>query len=527
MDNIRFSSDKHNNGNEKDVYETMPRADSFAVEEPLRLQSTKRDLKARHALFIAWGGTVGTGLFITTGKTLATGGPAFLVGSYVFISILVYFILTGVIEMATFLPVRGGSMSRYGSLFVSKSLGFAMGWLYVYSFAILVPFELTACAILIDYWQPGINSAVWITILLVLLVILNVLPVRFYGEAEFIFTGVKLATIIGLLILSFILFWGGGPDRNRLGFHYWKDPGAANTLILEGDAGRLVAAIATVISSLLPFTLTPEMVVGTAAEIREPMKNVPRVAKHFTWRLVVLFVGSVIGISVVCPSNASTLTSGSDAASSPWVAGIRQAGIPVLDSIINAVALIAAWSTGNAFLYLSSRCLHSMAMEGSAPRIFQRCTAKGVPIYAVGATSCVALLAYMTLNSSSATVLNWLLNLVNTGGLLSWVSCSITYLRFRRACEIQGVPKPQLTQRSLLQPYASWITLVVFSILTLLNGFTVFFPSEWSTASFLSAYIGLPVFLILYFGHRFVYRKDPWAIPSEFVDLRLDPAELE
>lgn len=527
MDNIRFSSDKHNNGNEKDVYQTMPKADSLAVEEPLRLQSTKRDLKARHALFIAWGGTVGTGLFITTGKTLATGGPAFLVGSYVFISLLVYFILTGVIEMATFLPVRGGSMSRYGSLFVSKSLGFAMGWLYVYSFAILVPFELTACAILIDYWQPGINSAVWITILLVLLVILNVLPVRFYGEAEFIFTGVKLATIIGLLILSFILFWGGGPDRNRLGFHYWKDPGAANTLILEGDAGRLVAAIATVISSLLPFTLTPEMVVGTAAEIREPMKNVPRVAKHFTWRLIVLFVGSVIGISVICPSNASTLTSGSDAASSPWVAGIRQAGIPVLDSIINAVALIAAWSTGNAFLYLSSRCLHSMAMEGSAPRIFQRCTAKGVPIYAVGATSCVALLAYMTLNSSSATVLNWLLNLVNTGGLLSWVCCSITYLRFRRACEMQGVSKSQLTQRSPLQPYASWITLVVFTILTLLNGFTVFFPSEWSTASFLSAYIGLPVFLILYFGHRIVYHKDRWAIPLEFVDLRLDPAELE
>lgn len=269
------------------------------------------------------------------------------------------------------------------------------------------------------------------------------------------------------------------------------------------------------------------MVVGTAAEIRDPMKNVPRVAKHFTWRLVVLFVGSVIGISVVCPSNASTLTSGSDAASSPWVAGIRQAGIPVLDSIINAVALIAAWSTGNAFLYLSSRCLHSMAMEGSAPRIFQRCTAKGVPIYAVGATSCVALLAYMTLNSSSATVLNWLLNLVNTGGLLSWVCCSITYLRFRKACEIQGVPKSQLTQRSPLQPYTSWITLVLFSILTLLNGFTVFFPSEWSTASFMSAYIGLPVFLILYFGHRFVSRKDPWVIPSEFVDLRLDPAELD
>ena len=523
MNNI-LPKEKYNQ--EKHDYQTNQRADSFAVEEPLH-PSTKRDLNARHALFIAWGGTVGTGLFITTGKALATGGPAFLVGSYVFASILVYFILTGVTEMATFLPVRGGSMSRYGGRFVSRSLGFAMGWLYVYSFAILVPFELTACAILIDFWQPGINSAVWITILLVLLVILNVLPVRFYGEAEFIFTGVKLATIIGLLLLSFILFWGGGPDRNRLGFHYWKDPGAANTLILEGDAGRLIAAIATVISSIMPFTFTPEMVVGTAAEIKEPRKNVPRVAKHFTWRLVVLFVGSVVGISVICPSNAPTLTSGSDAASSPWVADIRQAGIGGLDSVINAVALIAAWSTGNAFLYLSSRCLHSMAMEGNAPQIFQRCTAKGVPIYAVGATACVSLLAYLTLNSSSAAILNWLLNLVNTGGFLSWVCCSITYLRFRRACEVQGIPKSGLTQRSPLQPYSSWITLICFSILCLLNGFTVFFPSEWSIPSFISAYLGLPAFFILYFAHRFTYRKEPWVIPSHLVDLQLDPAELE
>ncbi|CAG8905957.1 unnamed protein product [Penicillium egyptiacum] len=524
MDNI-LSTEKYNE--EKHYCQTSQRPDSFAVEEPLHYPSTKRDLNARHALFIAWGGTVGTGLFITTGKALATGGPAFLVGSYVFASILVYFILTGVIEMATFLPVRGGSMSRYGSRFVSRSLGFAMGWLYVYSFALLVPFELTACALLIDFWQPGVSSAVWITILLVLLVILNVLPVRFYGEAEFFFTGVKLATIIGLLLLSFILFWGGGPDKNRLGFHYWKVPGAANTLILEGDAGRLVAAIATVISSILPFTFTPEMVVGTAAEIKEPRKNVPRVAKHFIWRLIVLFVGSVVGISVICPSNASTLTRGSDAASSPWVAGIHQAGIRGLDSVINTVALVAAWSTGNAFLYLSSRCLHSMAMEGNAPQIFQRCTVKGVPIYAVGGTACVSLLAYLTLNSSSAAILNWLLNLVNTGGFLSWVCCSITYLRFRRACDVQGIPKSELTQRSTLQPYTSWITLVLFSILCLLNGFTVFFPSEWSIASFISAYLGLPAFLILYFGHRFTDHKEPWVIPSHLVDLQLDPAELD
>ncbi|KAF4952629.1 hypothetical protein FSARC_12591 [Fusarium sarcochroum] len=508
-------------------HQNPQRADSFVVEAPLNHPTTKRALSARHAIFIAWGGTVGTGLFITTGKTLATGGPAFLVGSYVVVSILTYFVLTGIIEMATFLPVRGGSMSRYGSRFVSKSLGFAMGWLYFYSFAILVPFELTACAILINFWNQSINDAVWITILLVLLVLLNVLPVRFYGEAEFFFTAIKVATIVGLLILSFVLFWGGGPERQRLGFHYWKDPGAANTLILEGDVGRLIAAIATTISCVLPFTFTPEMLVGTAAEIRRPRENLPRIAKHFTWRLIICFIGSAIGISIICPSNATALMNGKDAGSSPWVVGIREAGIDGLDSVINAVVLIAAWSTGNAFLYLASRSLHSMAMEGNAPSIFKRCTAKGVPIYAVGLTSCVALLAYLNLDSSSATVLDWLLNLINTGGFLSWICCSITYLRFRKACSVQGIDSSELTQRSWLQPYVSWMTLIVFSVLTLLNGFTVFFPSEWSLASFFSAYIGIPTFVILYLGHQFLHREEGWAISPHLVDLRIDVLDLD
>jgi amino acid transporter len=62
--------------------------------------------------------------------------------------------------------------------------------------------------------------------------------------------------------------------------------------------------------------------------------------------------------------------------------------------------------------------------------------------------------------------------------------------------------------------------MVGFIILCLINGFTVFFPSEWSASSFLTAYIGIPIFLALYFGHRFLYaRRDAWAYKSEDVDM--------
>jgi amino acid transporter len=131
----------------------------------------KRALKPRHSQMIALGGCVGafstkqdtnqflihiplgTGLFVGTGATLALGGPAFLLTAFIVLIFLVYIIVTAIVEMVAYLPVGGASLPYYGTRYVSKSLGFAMGWLYVYSLGILVPYEITAGALVIDYWD--------------------------------------------------------------------------------------------------------------------------------------------------------------------------------------------------------------------------------------------------------------------------------------------------------------------------------------------------------------------------------------
>ncbi|GJN75755.1 hypothetical protein PLICBS_009861, partial [Purpureocillium lilacinum] len=154
---------------------------------------------------------------------------------------LVYAIATAVIEVATFLPIPGGSMAYWATRDVSRSLGFALGWLYFYSFGILIAYEITAASIVISYWPNNIHIAVWITILLVVIIGLNLSPVGVFGETEFWFASIKVMMIIGLLIISLVLMLGGRPSHDRLGFRYWNDPGAVKAYLLDGTTGRFTA----------------------------------------------------------------------------------------------------------------------------------------------------------------------------------------------------------------------------------------------------------------------------------------------
>jgi amino acid transporter len=132
----------------------------------------------------------------------------------------------------------------------------------------------------------------------------------------------------------------------------------------------------------------------------------------------------------------------------------------------------------------------------------------------------------MDLNNSGSVVFNWFINIGNTSGFISWVCCGIVCLRFRKACAAQGIPLSSLPYTSWTQPWGSWILIVVFTLLTLVNGFTVFFPGEWSVSSFLTAYIGIPAFFACYFGHKAFHWHEPWLRRPEEVDLVSGIAEM-
>lgn len=481
-----------------------------------RFETTQRGLKSRHAQMIALGGTIGTGLFVGSGVALARGGPAFLILAFCIISFLVYCIVTAITEVAAYLPTPGSSMNLFAYRYANRSLGFSLGYLYFYSLGILVPYEITAAGLVIDYWHPPAHIAVWLSLMIVVIVGLNCFPVGIYGETEFWFAGTKVIMMLGLLIMSIVLFWGGGPNHDRLGFRYWVTPGATNTYLEDGSLGGLLAFLETFVRASFPFAFAPELLIVTGGEMESPRRNLPVAARRYFYRLLFFYIGSVIAISVICPYTAPAITSGGEGAgASPFVVGIKRAGIPVLDHIINGGILISAWSSGNSFLYLSSRSLYSLALSGNAPAFFKACTKKGVPYRAIAASSLFTLACYLNVGTSSAVVFDWFVNLTNTSSYISWIACAVVYLRFRKARASQGIT--DIPYKSWLQPWGSYCAIVGFSFLLLINGFDVFW--DFTIEGFLTSYVGIFIFLAIFLGHRLYCRHEPWFHHPDEVDM--------
>ncbi|CAI6281220.1 unnamed protein product [Periconia digitata] len=486
---------------------------------------THRGLKSRHIQFLALGGAIGTGLFVGSGGILALTGPAPLFMAYLSMMLVVYNVMNNLAEIVTYLPMKGITMPYFVKRFVDPSLAFATGWNYWYAYAILVAAEATAGAILLDYWATPVPAAAWITIFLVVILFLNVVAVELFGEAEFWFASIKFLTIMGLIILGFVIMLGGSPnDQGRLGFRYWNNPGAFNEYLVEGSTGHFLAYWTAFVRAGFAFITSPELIALAAGETVAPRRNIPKAASRFVYRLAIFYgFGSFI-IGVIVPSDDDRLLSPtSNATASPFVIGISRAGIKGLNHVINAAILTSAWSAGNAFLFSGSRILYGMALSGDAPKIFGKTSKKGVPYMAVLATWAIGLLAYLNVSSTGAQVFTWFSNISTISGFIAWIVCMITYIRFRKAMVYNRL-LDTLPFRTPFQPYLVWFILGVVSLLTITNGFHVFF--DWSVADFLAAYITIPIFLILYIGHKIVF-KTAFVIKVSEIDVISGKKEMD
>lgn len=461
-------------------------------------ENLHRGLKGRHIHMIALGGTIGTGIFVALGGSLSTAGPGGTLLAYIIIGIMVYFLMMSLGEMSTFMPVSG-AFETYASNFIDPAVGFALGWNYWINWSITLASELVAAAMLIKFWLPESSSVLWSAVFLGLLVALNLLSARAYGESEFWFASIKVITIVVFLILGVLIITGimGG---NPVGFHNW--------IIGEAPfAGGLTAFFGVFLIAGYSFMGT-EVIGVTAGESDNPKEDIPKAVKTVFWRIMIFYIGTIIVIGFIMPYNdPDLLQSGiNSVGTSPFTLVFKRAGMATAASLMNAVILTAVLSCGNTGLYAGSRMLFAMAKEGKAPKAFLRLNKRGVPFIAVLFTAAVGMLAFLTSPSGTGRVYIWLIDGAGLTSFMAWFGIAASHYRFRKAFIYQDKDLSVLPFQSSFFPFGPLLGMILCGVVIIGQGFSALSAPVIDWAGIFVSYISIPVFLSLFLIYKFKHK---------------------
>ncbi|KAH7254648.1 amino acid permease/ SLC12A domain-containing protein [Fusarium solani] len=511
---------------DKEKLEELGAVESHTQGETIQSNELKRDFKPHQVFMFSIACAIGTGLVIGSGSALSRGGPGSLLIAYILIGITVFFVMTALGEMATFLPMNKG-FGGYATRMVDPAFGFATGWNYFLKYIVATPTNLTATGLILQYWRPDLNVAIWITVFGVLIITVNVLHVNSFGETEFWLGLCKVLIMTTLIISTLVVALGGGPNHDRSGFRYWQEPGAFAEYLAEGAKGRFLGWWACVVQACFAFTGT-EVVGMTFGETPNPRKNVPRAVKQTFWRIAVFYILGILVLGMAVPYNSEKLigatkqaTSG---AASPFVVSVSLAGVGVFPDIINGCLLVFTLSAASSDIYCSSRSLYGLARDGQAPRLFAKARDNGNPIYAVAAASVCIALGYMNASKSSSTVFGYLVSLVTVFAVLNWVAILITHIRFRQALKAQGIATSDLPYVGFMQPYGSYFALFISVLVIIFNGYDAFIP-HFKVDVFILKYIGTIIFVGNVTWWKLVKKTTFWG--AETVDLTTGRREFE
>lgn len=472
----------------------------------------RRGLSARQVQMIAIAGTIGTGLFLGTGRSLAQGGPASMLICYAIVGFIVHITLLLLGEMATQYPVAG-SFNAYTTRFFSPSYGFALAWNYWFNDAVSLASDLTAAQLVLQFWTPP-NPWVVSVVFWILLVGVNALHVKGYGELEYWLSSLKIATIVLFIICGVLVNVGLNSEHRFIGVSNWTIPGAP----FVGGFGGFARVFVT---ASFAFGGTESLGI-TAGETRKPSKNMPRVIKLVFWRIMIFYILSALLIGLNVPwdypnlSNRSTTTS-------PFTIVFREAGSTAAASFMNTVILTSVLSAGNHALFAGTRVLYGLSVTTppQAPKLLSWTNSSGVPIPALLVTSSISALCFATSFIGSGELWGWLQNIVGVSNQIAWLSIGLSSWRFRQAWVRQGRPLDELKFRaSWTWPWGPPFVVVSVSLLVLIQGWSSIIPT-FSLVDFISFYIEVPIIVVMFFAWLFFSRRV--SAGSASVPLLSDP----
>jgi amino acid transporter len=483
-----------------------------------------KSMKTRHLHMIAIGGSIGAGFFVGSGKALARGGPASLFLDFSIMGVMIFNVVYALGELAVMFPVSGGFYT-YSTRFIDPSWGFAMGWNYVFQWAIVLPLELVVAGLTVGYWDgaASVHLGVWITVFWLFIIIINILGTLGYAEEEFWSSCLKLSATIIFMIIALIFVLGGGPDNGIYneywGARLWYDPGAFN----NGFKGFCTVFV----TAAFAFSGT-ELVGLAAAETKNPLKSLPGAIRQVFWRITLFYVLGLTFVGLLVRSDNPDLLGASGANASPFVIAARDGGLKGFDSFMNVVILVSVVSIGVSGVYGGSRTLTALAEQGYAPKVFTYMDRSGRPLYSVLFILGWGALGYMQISSTGVTVFDWLVALSGLAALFTWGSICFAHIRFRKAWAYHGHTVDEIPFKAAGGVYGSWLGLAIIFIVLAAQFYTAISPigSNLGTASqFFQAYLALFVVAAFWVAGYF-WKRAGWLRTAQ-MDVDTGRRELD
>jgi aromatic amino acid transport protein AroP len=385
----------------------------------------QRGLKNRHIQLIAMGGAIGTGLFLGSAHVIQSAGPSIILG-YAIGGLIAFLIMRQLGEMIVHEPVAG-SFSHFANKYWGKFPGFLAGWNYWILYILVAMTELTAVAKYINYWWPHIPAWASVLCFFVIITLVNLGNVKFYGESEFWLSIIKVTAVVSMIVFGLYLLLGPGHDSTASFSNLWMHGG----FFPHGFEGLFYML------AFLMFAFGGIELIGmAAAEAENPEKTIPKAINQVVFRILIFYVGSLTILLSLVPWNQLEL-GGLD--KSPFVMIFSQLGIDWAAHLLNFIILTAALSVYNSGMYANSRMLFGLAKQGNAPKIFEKTNSQGVPIPAV-IFSAVLIFGCVILNYvAPEDALGSLIYIVVGALVLNWAMIALTHLKFKQAMKAKGV----------------------------------------------------------------------------------------
>lgn len=433
---------------------------------------------------MAIGGTIGTGLFLGAGTAIAQAGPSLIIW-YAAAGGLLFLVMRALGEMLINRPSSGG-FADYARDFLGSFWGYATAWTYWIMWVTTGMAEITAAGQYVNYWYPEFDQ--WKTALISLAVLtgINLISVKIFAELEFWFAFIKIAAIVGMILvgLGVLLFGFSDAADTASVSHLWADGG-----VIPHGIGNSLLTLQIVLFAYLGV----ELIGVTAAETKDPQKNIPRAINTLPVRFGLFYIGSLLVIlSIVSWQKFAPGTS-------PFVAAFSMIGIPGAASIVNFVVLTSALSSCNAGgLYATARMLRTASLNGHGPRVFARLSKAGVPFVSVGASAAVMALG-VWVNAVAPEKAFTYITAVSTGGaILVWGVILVAHLRYRREVERDG-QTASIGYRMPGAPVTNWFVLASLFFVTVLIA--------WDADTRVALYVIAGWFLVLALGWCFGGRQ--------------------